>query len=168
MQPQTGAASLRYFYTHIFRHCLKDALNMEDICYGQENGNGKPGPGIAGKGRLQRSVALCGKGRDHEVLPEFPCPGVTVRRLLTHTSGVPDYFDDADRVLVILSIRDYKDVRAYLGYWHGMEAIDEDGDELEIRLYPIGENESGRKGGMLQATFGDGCVMYGEFTCKKL
>ncbi|MEE3458560.1 MAG: hypothetical protein VZQ75_01760, partial [Candidatus Faecousia sp.] len=134
-------------------------------------------------------------------------------------------FIDADRVLVILANRDYRDVRAYLGYWDGMEAIardkepepivciediairdpdkskwenfcgkyehpedaefivdevfmkdgelhakaiDDDGDPLEFRLYPIGENEFGRKGGMLRLTFGDGCVMYDDFTCKKL
>ena len=126
---------------------------------------------------------------------------------------------------MILSNRDYRDVRAYLGYWNGMEAIardrepepivsiedialknpdksnwdsfcgkyehpgdadfiidevflkdgglhakaiDEDGDELAFRLYPIGENEFGRKGGMLKLTFGDGCLMYDDFTCKKL
>ncbi|MBQ1378347.1 MAG: beta-lactamase family protein [Lachnospiraceae bacterium] len=48
------------------------------------------------------------------------------------------------------------------------KAIDEDGDELEFRLYPIGENEFGRKGGMLRLTFCEGCLMYGGFTCKKL
>ena len=47
-------------------------------------------------------------------------------------------------------------------------AIDEDGDELSFRLYPIGENKFGRKGGMLELTFGEGCVMYDEYTCKKL
>ena len=47
-------------------------------------------------------------------------------------------------------------------------AIDEDGDEMTFRLYPIGENEFGRKGGMLKLTFGDGCVMFDETTCKKL
>ncbi len=48
------------------------------------------------------------------------------------------------------------------------KAIDDDGDELESRLYPIGENEFGRKGGMLKLKFGDGCLMFGDFTCKKL
>ena len=151
--------------------------------------------------------------------------------VVSHSGGMPgvstwfERFIDADRVLVILSNRDYRDVRAYLGYWDGMEdiirdkepkplvciedltvrnpdkskwesccgkyehpgdadfivdevflkdgelharAFDEDGDEMSFRLYPIGENEFGRKGGMLTLTFGDGCVMYDDFTCKKL
>ncbi len=151
--------------------------------------------------------------------------------VVSHSGGMPgvatwfERFLDADRVLVILSNRDYRDVRAYLGYWNGMEAIardkepepivciediairdpdksgwenfcgkyehpedaefivdevfmkdgelhakaiDDDGDPLEFRLYPIGENEFGRKGGMFKLTFGDGCVMYDDFTCKKL
>ncbi len=151
--------------------------------------------------------------------------------VVSHSGGMPgvatwfERFIDADRVLVILSNRDYRDVRAYLGYWDGMEAvvrdkepepiltiediavkdpdkskwesycgryehpedadfivdevflkdcelhakaIDEDGDEMSFRLYLIGENEFGRKGGMLKLTFGDGCVMYDDFTCQKL
>ncbi len=151
--------------------------------------------------------------------------------IVSHSGGMPgvatwfERFIDADRVLVILSCRDYRDIRAYLGYWDGMEAIardkepkavvsiedleiknsdrskwdsycgkyehsedadfivdevflkdgelyakaiDEDGDEMTFRLYPIGENEFGRKGGMLKLTFGDGCLMYDDFTCKKL
>jgi len=151
--------------------------------------------------------------------------------VVSHSGGMPgvatwfERFIDADRVLVILSCRDYRDVRAYLGYWDGMEdiirdrepkpivtiediavkdpdkskwksfcgkyehpenadfivdevflqegelharAIDEDGDKLSFRLYPIGENEFGRKGGLLKLTFGDGCVMYDDFTCRKL
>ena len=151
--------------------------------------------------------------------------------VVSHSGGMPgvatwfERFLDADRVLVILSNRDYRDVRAYEGYWDGMEAIardkkpepitcieeimikdpdkskwesfcgkyehpedaefivdevfmkdgelhakaiDEDGDEMRFRLYPLGENEFGRKGGMLRLTFGDGCVMYDDFTCKKL
>ena len=48
------------------------------------------------------------------------------------------------------------------------KAIDEDGDEMRFRLYPIGEDEFGRKGGMLKLTFNSGCVMYDDFTCKKL
>ena len=47
------------------------------------------------------------------------------------------------------------------------KAMDEDGDDLTFRLYPLGENEFGRKGGMLKLTFGEGCVMYDGFTCKK-
>ena len=142
--------------------------------------------------------------------------------------GVATWFErfiDADRVLVILSNRDYRDVRAYLGYWNGMEAVardkapepvlsiediavqdpdkskwetfcgkyehpedadfvvdeiflkdgelhanavDEDGDGMTFRLYPLGENEFGRKGGMLTLTFGDGCLMFDEYTCRKL
>ena len=46
-------------------------------------------------------------------------------------------------------------------------AID-DGDEMTFRLYPIGENEFGRKGGLLKLVFGDGCLMMDEITCKKL
>lgn len=151
--------------------------------------------------------------------------------VVSHSGGMPgvatwfERFIDADRVLVILSCRDYRDIRAYLGYWDGMEAIardkepkavvsiedleiknsdrskwdsycgkyehsedadfivdevflkdgelyakaiDEDGDEMTFRLYPIGENEFGRKGGMLKLTFGDECLMYDDFTCKKL
>ena len=151
--------------------------------------------------------------------------------VVSHSGGMPgvgtwfERFIDADRVLVILSNRDYRDVRAYLGYWNGMEAvardkepepivsiediavrdpdkskwdsfcgryghpedadfivdeilmkdgelwakaIDEDGDEMTFRLYPLGENEFGRKGGMLRLTFGEGCLMFDDFTCKKL
>ena len=47
------------------------------------------------------------------------------------------------------------------------KAID-DGDEMSFRLYPIGENEFGRKGGMLKLTFGDGCLSFDDITCKKL
>ena len=151
--------------------------------------------------------------------------------VVSHSGGMPgvatwfERFIDADRVLVILSCRDYRDVRAYLGYWEGMEAIardrepgpivsiediaikdpdkskwesfcgkyehpedadfiidevfmkdndlwakaiDDDGDEMTFRLYPIGENEFGRKGGLLKLKFGDGCLSFDDITCKKL
>ena len=151
--------------------------------------------------------------------------------IVSHSGGMPgvatwfERFIDADRVFIILSCRDYRDVRAYSGYWDGMEevirdrepdpivciediavkdpdrskwgsfcgkyehpedtdliidevflkdgelhanAIDDDGDDLSFRLYPTGENEFGRKGGMLKLTFGEGCIMYDDVTCKKL
>ena len=47
-------------------------------------------------------------------------------------------------------------------------AVDDEGDSLTFRLYPIGENEFGRKGGMLDLKFGDGCLMFDDITCKKL
>ena len=47
-------------------------------------------------------------------------------------------------------------------------AVDDEGDDLTFRLYPIGENEFGRKRGMLKLKFGDGCLMFDDFTCRKL
>jgi CubicO group peptidase (beta-lactamase class C family) len=151
--------------------------------------------------------------------------------IVSHSGGMPgvatwfERFIDADKVLVILACREFRDIRAYMGFWDGMRAvargeepypiqaiediavkdpdktkwesycgkyehpedadfivdevwmkdgelwakcIDEDGDPLEFRLYPIGENEFGRKGGMLKLRFGDGCVMFDDYTCKKL
>ena len=44
----------------------------------------------------------------------------------------------------------------------------DDQGEVSFRLYPIGENEFGRKGGMLKLTFGAGCLMMGDITCGKL
>ena len=152
-------------------------------------------------------------------------------RIVSHSGGMPgvatwlERFIDEDRMLVILTCRDFADVRAYLSFEKGLKsiargkepepvvaiediaikdpdkskwesfcgkyehpadadfivdevwmqdgelyakAIDEDGDELRFRLYPIGENEFGRKGGMLKVKFGDGCVAYDDLTCKKL
>ncbi len=40
--------------------------------------------------------------------------------------------------------------------------------EFTLKLYPIGENEFGRKGGMLKLSFGDGCLSFDDITCKKL
>ena len=151
--------------------------------------------------------------------------------IVSHSGGMPgvatwlERFIDEDRMLVILTCRDFADVRAYLSFEKGLKsiargkepepvvaiediaikdpdkskwesfcgkyehpedadfiidevwmqdgelhakAIDEDGDEMTFRLYLIGEDEFGRKGGMLKLKFGDGCVMYDDFTCKKL
>ncbi len=38
---------------------------------------------------------------------------------------------------------------------------------VPFRLYPIGENVFGRKRGMLELKFGDGCLMYDDITCRK-
>ena len=45
---------------------------------------------------------------------------------------------------------------------------EEDDEEFECRLYPLGENEFGRKRGMLKLKIGEGCLEYGGNTCKKL
>ena len=47
-------------------------------------------------------------------------------------------------------------------------AFGDDGGKMEFRLYPIGENKFGRKGGMIELTFDEGCVTYLKKTCKKL
>ena len=47
-------------------------------------------------------------------------------------------------------------------------AIDDEGDDFTFKLYPIGENEFGRKRGMLDLKFGDGCLMFDDLICKKL
>ena len=47
-------------------------------------------------------------------------------------------------------------------------AIDDEKDEITFRLYPVGENEFGRKLGMLKLKCGDGCLMFDDFVCKKL
>ena len=49
-----------------------------------------------------------------------------------------------------------------------VNGIDDDGDPLTFRLYPIDENEFGRKGGLLKVKFADGCLKYDDFTCRKL
>ena len=47
-------------------------------------------------------------------------------------------------------------------------AVSDEYGALTFRLYPIGENTFGRKGGYLELEFGDNCVMYDDFTCKKM
>ena len=47
--------------------------------------------------------------------------------------------------------------------------IDEEDDKkFECRLYPIGENEFGRKAGLIKLKFSEGCVTYIGNTCKKI
>ncbi len=73
--------------------------------------------------------------------------------------GKYEHPEGADFIVDEVSMRD--------GALHA-RAIDDDGGELEFRLYPIGENRFGRKAGMIELTFGDGCLSYTGFTCKKL
>ena len=48
-------------------------------------------------------------------------------------------------------------------------AIDDDGDELKFQLYPLSENEFGRKLGMVKIAFSeDGVTVNGGQPCKKL
>jgi hypothetical protein len=48
------------------------------------------------------------------------------------------------------------------------KAIDDEDGEMEFMLYPIGEDEFGRKGGMIRLNFGENCLTYLGNTCKKL
>ena len=48
------------------------------------------------------------------------------------------------------------------------KCIDEDCSDMQFRLYPLGKNVFGRKDGLLELTFGDGCLMFDDYTCKKL
>ena len=151
--------------------------------------------------------------------------------IVSHSGGMPgvatwfERFIDSDRTLIILTNREYEDVRAFLSFEKGAEAIarnkepgpikcledivikdpdrskwesfcgkyehpededfiidevylkdgelyaraiDEDSNDFQFRLYPIGENEFGRKGGLLDLKFGDGCLMLDDLVCKKL
>ncbi len=73
--------------------------------------------------------------------------------------GKYEHPEDADLIIDEVWMQD--------GELHA-RAIDEDGDEMSFRLYPLGEGEFGRRGGMLKVTFGDGCLRVGDLTCKKL
>ena len=53
------------------------------------------------------------------------------------------------------------------GELHARVVWDED-DVLECRLYPLGENKFGRKGGMVEISFGEGCLTIDGTTCRKL
>ena len=72
--------------------------------------------------------------------------------------GKYEHPEDADFIVDEVFMKD--------GELH-VHAID-DGDEMTFRLYPVGEDEFGYKGGMLTLIFGDGCLMFDDFTCRKL
>ena len=48
------------------------------------------------------------------------------------------------------------------------KAVDDEGDPLEFKLYPLGEDVFGRKGGMLKVKFGENCYTIDDETFKKL
>ena len=73
--------------------------------------------------------------------------------------GKYEHPEDADLIIDEVFLKD--------GELHA-NAIDDDGDALAFRLYPIGEDEFGRKGGMLKVKFGDNCLIMGNHTCQKL
>ena len=72
--------------------------------------------------------------------------------------GKYEHPEDADFIVDEVFMKD--------GELHA-RAIDDDEIEMTFRLYPIGEDEFGRKGGMLKLKFGEGCVMFDDYTCKK-
>ena len=73
--------------------------------------------------------------------------------------GKYEHPEDADFIVDEVFLKD--------GELHA-RAIDDDEIEMTFRLYPIGENEFGRKGGMLKVTFVEGCLKFDDVTCKKL
>ena len=48
------------------------------------------------------------------------------------------------------------------------KALDDEGDPMEFKLYPLEENVFGRKGGMLKVIFGENCFIVDDETYKKL
>ena len=73
--------------------------------------------------------------------------------------GKYEHPEDADLIIDEVFLKD--------GELHA-NAIDDDGDAMAFRLYPIGEDEFGRKAGMLKVKFGDNCLIMGDHTCQKL
>ena len=73
--------------------------------------------------------------------------------------GKYEHPEDADFIVDEVFMKD--------GELYANAIIDGD-DNLTFRLYPIGENEFGRKRGMLKLKFGDDCLMFDDFVCRKL
>ena len=73
--------------------------------------------------------------------------------------GKYEHPEDADFIVDEITMKDGE-------LW--AKAIDDDDDELNFRLYPIGENKFGRKGGMVEIEFGDGCLTAAGATSKKI
>ena len=48
------------------------------------------------------------------------------------------------------------------------DAINDEGDQIQFRLYPTDENTFARKGGFVQITFDGDSITYAGSTCKKL
>ena len=73
--------------------------------------------------------------------------------------GKYEHPEDADFIVDEITMKDGE-------LW--AKAIDDDDDELNFRLYPIGENKFGRKGEMVEIEFGDGCLTAAGATSKKI
>ncbi len=60
------------------------------------------------QGKLQYDDAV------QKYLPSFPYPDITIRQLLNHTSGLPEYFDIADRNMTLLDTVTNESIQALL------------------------------------------------------
>ncbi|MBR6705569.1 MAG: hypothetical protein IKI84_02665 [Clostridia bacterium] len=106
--------------------------------------------------------------RDEEAEPAVSIEDIAVkdpdRSKWKSFCGKYEYTGDADFILDEVFMKDGELwAKAILS---GEDCNDQ--GKASFRLYPIGENEFGRKRGMLRLTFCDGCLKCGDSTCKKL
>ena len=101
----------------------------------------------------QTNIALELFQDGEEDLSASPC-----RRKLKLYCGKYDHPEDADFFVEEVFVKDGKPYARFGG---------EDG-EITSRIYPIGKNTYGRKGGFAKIEFGDGCLTVNGVTCNKL
>ena len=106
--------------------------------------------------------------RDQDAEPVISIEDIAVnnpdRSKWENFCGKYEHPEDADFIIDEVYMQDG-------GLWARAILSGEDYDdqgEVTFRLYPIGESEFGRKRGMLKLKFGDGCLMFDGFTCRKL